>query len=300
MAEKKPFPWAVVLGVGCLVILCIVIVGVVLVLAFFIPLRRETQTATQPEVVFATEATVPMPLDTPLPTVTTQATAAATVTQAVQPTNAAPTDTGLGLTGQQQVSENAIYDDFSSDALGWPVYDDGMTVLRYEDQAYLFQITQPEYYDWAYFPVDFIPHEISFDVRGPEGEQNGTFGLFCHFQDADNYYYVEFDLETNEYVIGQIRDAEYIPLTQEDENGQFWHFSSALNSPPTATNRISVSCYLDSITLTINNEMVDQVSVTQPFSQTGDAAFFVYAFDFADENGYKVYFDNVEAYQPVQ
>jgi hypothetical protein len=45
---------------------------------------------------------------------------------------------------------------------------------------------------------------------------------------------------------------------------------------------------------------VDEVSVSKPFDQPGEAAFFVYIFDFAGENGYKVFFDNVEVWQPVQ
>jgi hypothetical protein len=40
--------------------------------------------------------------------------------------------------------------------------------------------------------------------------------------------------------------------------------------------------------------------VPQPFDDPGEAAFFVYAFDFAGPEGYKVFFDNVETWQPVQ
>jgi hypothetical protein len=92
-----------------------------------------------------------------------------------------------GLTGDQRLDDFSLFDDFSSEALGWPVYDDGITLLGYEDGAYGFQITGPEYYDWAYFPVDFIPYEIEFDVKTTSGAQDGTAGVFYHFQDEDNY-----------------------------------------------------------------------------------------------------------------
>ena len=101
-------------------------------------------------------------------------------------------------------------------------------------------------------------------------------------------------------MIGQLVDGEYIPLTDQNASGQYWHASSALKSPASTPNRIGVSCYLDSITLYINDEWVDEVNVSQPFDQPGETAFFVYTFDFAGENGYKVFFDNVEAWQPVQ
>jgi len=40
--------------------------------------------------------------------------------------------------------------------------------------------------------------------------------------------------------------------------------------------------------------------VEQSFDQPGEAALFVYAFSYADEVGYKMFFDNVEIWQPVQ
>jgi hypothetical protein len=216
------------------------------------------------------------------------------------PTDSSPTDFGSTLTGDQRLDDHSLFDDFSSGALGWPIVDDGKTTLKYENQAYSFQIKEPEYYDWAYIPVDFIPYEISFDVQGLAGSQDGTFGVFCQFQDADNYYYVEFDLQDNSYLIGQSVDSEDIPLTEKNSVGQYWQSASALKSPPTAVNHIDISCYLDSITLFINDEWVDEASVGQPFDEPGEAAFFVYAFDFAGVNGYKVFFDNVEVWQPVQ
>jgi hypothetical protein len=213
---------------------------------------------------------------------------------------AIPADSGLPLTGDQRLDDHSFYDDFSSDALGWPVFDDDKTILQYENGAYSLQIAEPDYYDWAYFPGDFVPYEMEFDVQGLPGQQDGTFGVFCQFQDADNYYYVEFDLALNSYLIGQSVNGEDIPLTTENSSGQYWQSASALKSPPTSVNHIGVSCYLDFVTLFINDQWVDEVNVTQPFDQPGEAAFFVYAFDFAGPSGYKVFFDNVEAWQPVQ
>jgi hypothetical protein len=211
-----------------------------------------------------------------------------------------PTDSGPTLTGEQRLDDHSLYDDFSSDALMWPVFDDGKTILKYESEAYSFQITEPEYIDWAYFPVNFTPYEIWFDVQGLPGQQDGTFGVFCQYQDVDNHYYVELDLQSNSYIIAQYLNSEDIPLTKQNTVGQFWYETDAFKSSPEDVNRIGVSCYLDSITLFINNQLVDQVNVPQAFDQPGEAAFFVYAFSYAGENGYKVFFDNVETYQPVQ
>lgn len=293
--RKRGFPWwTVILGVGCLGALC---VGVVLLggLAYFSDLNVVIPVGPAPS--------VPAP-DVPAPDLPVQPTALPTKisepTQTIPVPATVPPDSGPTLTGDQSVDDHSIYDDFSSDALGWPVFDDGKTILKYENQAYSFQITEPEYVDWAYFPVDFIPYEIRFDVQGPPGQQDGTFGVFCQFQDADNHYYVELNLQSNSYIIAQYLNGEDIPLTKQNTVGQFWYETDAFDSSPTSVNHIDITCYLDSITLYINEQKVDDVHVSQPFDNPGEAAFFVYAFSYAGPEGYTVFFDNVEAWQPIQ
>ena len=285
MTDQKRFPWlAVILGVGCVGILCVGFLVIGGGAAFF--LTQSTESPSVPEPVVTVQV---LPLETlPEPTRT------------VPPPATVPADSDLPLTGEQRQDDHSIYDDFSSDALDWPVYDDGKTIIKYENEAYSFQIAEPEYIDWAYFPVDFIPYEIWFDVQGPPGQQDGTFGVFCQYQDVDNHYYVEFDLGSNSYIIAQYLDGEDIPLTKQNDVGQFWYETDAFKSSPEDVNRIEVSCYLDSISVFINDQLVDQVDVPQPLDDPGEAAFFVYAFSYAGENGYRVFFDNVEIYQPVQ
>ncbi len=111
---------------------------------------------------------------------------------------------------------------------------------------------------------------------------------------------MEIDLADNTYQIGQNRDGEFISLTGAETAGDSWQLSSALSAAPTDVNRISISCYLDFITLFINDEWQTEVSISQPLEQPGAAAFFVYTYNDANEDGYQVIFDNVEAYQPVQ
>ena len=281
---KRRFPWWIlILNVGCLGMICIAVVGV----GGYAYFQNRTIGESAAPVPIITEVSATPQI---LPTATLAAPSPAPV----------PTNSGSTLTGKQRLDNHSLYDDFSSDALGWPVFDDGKTIIQYENEAYSFQIAELDYADWAYFPVDFVPYEIWFDVQGLPGRQDGTFGVFCHFQDVDNYYYAEFNLQDNSYILAQIVNGEDIPLTKQNSVGQFWYETNAFKSLPEAVNRIGITCYLDSITLFINDQLVDEVSVSQPFDQPGEAAFFVYAFDFAGTNGYKVFFDNVETYQPVQ
>lgn len=317
MNRQQNFPWLTFfVGAGCMAILCI---GVLVVFGIAAVFLFQAQSVVPPSVLEPIATVLVGTLEPPpiAPTVAPPPTVEATPAEppesppdtpepppaeptASEPSQPEPESSEPELTGNQWIDEYSLFDDFSSEALGWPIYDDGMTILKYEQQAYSFQIMEPEYYDWAYFPVDFTPYEIWFDVQGPAGLQDGTFGVFCQFQDEYNYYFVEFELETNSYVIGQILDDESIPLTAQNSVGQYWWEAEALKSPSTATNRIGVSCYLDSITLFVNDEWVDEVSIQQPFDHPGEAAFFMNTYHFLDGNGYKIIFDNVEVWQPVQ
>jgi hypothetical protein len=204
------------------------------------------------------------------------------------------------LTGKQELSEYRLYDDFSSDALGWPVADDGKISLQYEDEQYSFEVVEPDYYVWAHVPVDFSPIDIWFDVKMTAGPPNGTYGVFCQFQDENNYFYIEFDLAERSYRVGQFVNSQNIVLTPENARGDHWQETSALKSAPSDVNRIGISCYRNFITLHINDEWITDVNPPNPVDSLGEMAFFVYANPSAGGEGYKVYFDNVEVYKPVQ
>jgi len=297
MNTNRNFPWwGVVLGIGCIGLLCIGILAVGGMTYFYIQ---------EPSTQFVTEVviTVPPPAtEEPIPN-TVPIIPEPTSSVNAEPTlsiNPEPTASGSSLTGNQQLDESRLYDDFSSEALGWPVFDDGKTILKYEEGQYSFQIAEPDYFDWAYIPVDFTPFEIWFDMKSAAGPQNGTAGVFCQFRDENNYYYVEFDLGEASYVIGQFINGEDVPLTPQNVQGQYWQDASNFNSAPGAVNRIGIGCYPDVISLFINDEWVTEVSTQTALDTLGEAAFFVYTYPFADAQGYKVYFDNVEVYKPVQ
>jgi len=204
------------------------------------------------------------------------------------------------LTGKQERSENRIFDDFSSNSMDWYQSNRDDYSILIENGAYNIHVKSKDTMAWTEFPVDFIPYEFSFDVRGPAGEQNGTFGVECHYLDDDNLYYVEFDLATNEYTIAAKKEGVIIPLTKKNPKGQYWWKATALKSPAATVNHIAVSCYLDSITLFINDKLVDQVEVKDPLPEPGDATLYVYTYRSVEGDGYKVTFDNLEAYQPRQ
>lgn len=245
-----------------------------------------SQVVAEPPTLEPTQTPTPEPTQTPVPTLT------------FTPTTE-PSPTAVSGTGNQYLDDYRIVDDFSSNTFGWPEMDDGRKILKFEEGGYSFQLKEKDGFDVVYLPVTFKPSEILFDVRGIEGDQDGTFGVFCHFQDENNYYYVEFDMLTKTYVIAQSLDGEYIPLTAQTDSGQYWHDAESFKEP-TDVNKISVGCYLGNIYVLVNDVLVDDVMITQPFTEKGWTALFVYTYDFAGDEGYKVIFDNLEAYEPRQ
>ncbi len=282
-------------GIGCLAIICICVTFVGTFLVFRSTTSQQTITDNlqnlipeeiMPEIGTPDVSSLDVPTLPPVEIPTLPAILSDTPTPE---TNESELDTA----GNQFSDDTMLVDDFSTDALDWPVYDDGLTIINYEDQAYSFQITEPNYYDWAYVPATFNPSYIMFDVWSLPGEQDGTFGVFCQYQDPENYYYVEFDLETKGAILAMIREDEFIPLTEPDSNDEYWIPVDALTSSPDEINTIEIDCQLDIITLIVNDQLVEIVLVDSPFTSPGVMAFFVFTFEFAGPDGYKVYFDNV-------
>lgn len=200
------------------------------------------------------------------------------------------------LTGDQFVTDTLIFDDFSSSALGWPVINDGNTVAGYENGAYGIQHKEKGAYKIIFLPVSFSPYVINFDARSDETYRDGTYGVICQYQDADNYYYLEINLESGDYEIVQVLKGEPFSLLDPENQSEFWSPLTALNPDPTEVNHFRVMCFTDEVSLSVNDEDVINVFSDQPFEMDGSAAFFVYTSNNAKSDGFKVILDNVEAY----
>lgn len=287
-APKSRNKWLLPVGIGCVVILCLCGAAI----GGFYLLGNQAQ-----------DYLSDVGLDDLLPTEfveVLETPAAAEATETPEATESdmdivAPTETTDDLGSGQFQDESLLIEDFSNNNFDWDVSSDDIASLQLENGAYSFQVLEPEYITWSYLPVYFSPSVITFDAYGLPGEQDGSFGVLCQYQDDRNFYYVEFDLQTSEYVIAKLVNDEYFVLNETLEEDYDWLTTDALNLDPTDPNTITVECSLDSITLIINEQYVNSVVVSEPFTEEGEMAFFVYAFSFAGPEGYKVFFDNVIA-----
>ena len=155
MDGKQKFPWwVIVLIVGGICALCVVVLAVAgLAYSYF-------------KVGSGSPVIDPVVTFEPVPTL-----------QFVPPVQPIPTSSfnpgtdpaEPGLTGEQVNDGTYLYDDFSSDALGWPVADDEKAIIQYENGQYSFQVLRADKFDWAYAPIDFLATDIWFDVQGLPG-----------------------------------------------------------------------------------------------------------------------------------
>ncbi len=194
----------------------------------------------------------------------------------------------------QFVSDSYFYDDLSNNDMGWsePPADD-ISEHKWEDGAYSILVKKPEYVAWTDVPVDFNPIGAEFDVWVPAGGQGGSFGLICHKQSDEDYYYVEMDISDQTYSIGRYLNGDYQALTSPD-----WSYTDKLLTG-SQVNRIWVACESDMIMLLINTKFVAQVNLLEQASP-GEMAIFGSTWEDMPAGGYKVFFDNFNAWKSVQ
>ncbi len=204
-------------------------------------------------------------------------------TLAVNPT--LPVEPVIG----QNLSEDTLTDDFSSNLFGWAEEADDISVHGFRDGRYFIQVLQPEYFAWSFIPSDFNPTFVRFKVQVEGNASEGTFGVMCNFQDSSNYDFVEIDLDTRSIQIGRQQNDEFIPLTSED-----WVDAFYLQNDPYAVNQIEVRCTTDTIRLKINDNLEAEVSFI-PAEADGWVALYAASWDTLSPSGFTVYFDDLFA-----
>jgi hypothetical protein len=193
----------------------------------------------------------------------------------------------------QEVNESYFTDDFSSTRYDWANVNDEINSFGIEDGHFALQVFQPDYTSWAYLPIDFDPTSIGFDAAIVPGNEQGAYGVMCHYQDSENYHFVSIDPMNKEYSIGYLLDDEYTGLMRD-----IWMPSLYLHDSPYAVNNIQITCDPDMITLFINNELEAQASTG---SLTGGRmALSGETWEDMDPGGFKALFDNIYAFIQVQ
>ena len=204
------------------------------------------------------------------------------------------TETESVLTGEQSLADDYIFDDFLSTAFGWMERWNEEVWAGLESDAYTLHIRAAEQGAPAFLPVSFFPQAVEFDAIVPPDYIDGAFGVSCNYQDEDNFDFVSFATETSQYTIGQLIGDQLTTLTNPE-----WQSSTHMDASPPWSNHILVDCGGSMIAVFINNEGETGVALN-PSSQPGQMAINAQSWENASGRGYKVYFDNLSAWKPVQ
>ena len=300
--NKKTLP--IILGVvGCLGIVCIglVVLGSVL---FF---RNAAAVEETPQVLQVAPTQVRQPtLPVAQPTLAPLATQALASTEAAAPTQPSlptavsqPTQAEVQFAVwpadiEQSSTDGYFSDNFSDNGYDWAEAENSDRIWGFEDGHYGFHLFEPDYSIWAYLPIEFTPNTIGFDAAVQPGFEQGGYGVLCHYQDEDNFYFVSVDPWNREYSIGYVLNGEYETLMNE-----MWMPSQYLNQSAHAVNSLMVSCDADMITLFINNQFEAQADLGTSVER-GDTAIFGETWEDTPAAGFKVLIDNLYAFVPKQ
>ncbi|MBN2045597.1 MAG: hypothetical protein JW757_11295 [Anaerolineales bacterium] len=295
MQENNRPKWLLPVGIGCLVLLCLC---VLLAGAFYFLGDRLAEGLGGFDIPGMTGEiedfieTGELPLPTLDVAVEPESTDELPTEQPVEPTQSDP-----GPLSPQKSDQTAFFDNFSSDALDWPVIDGEITVLKYENQAYSMEIREPDYLDGVYIPTLFFPTTVRFDAWGPPGEQGGTIGVECRIQEQDDvltdYYFVDIDLYHRDAYVAVVADEQEHKILPDDEYLPL----SNITANPDEVNTFEVSCLPDKVTISVNGVLEHEVEIPNEYIVTspGSMTFFMFTYE-NTMAGYKVFFDNVYAW----
>ncbi len=198
------------------------------------------------------------------------------------------------LTGDQRLEAGALFDDFSSEALGWSVRESESAATGYEDGKYAMLVKQPGFWVLSKVPGDFPHTVIEFDAAVALGSAGGMYGVICHYRDPDNYDMVGVDPETGGVTVGRLVEGVFVALSGE-AGGEDGQTSKGLARAVSADNHVRVGCFDDRLELSVGG-VSEGVWGLDPPGSPGSAALYVLGFDPLGENGYKALFDNVSVW----
>jgi S1-C subfamily serine protease/tRNA A-37 threonylcarbamoyl transferase component Bud32 len=185
--------------------------------------------------------------------------------------------------GATDTAGTLLSDDFSDESI-WPVGEETGSRFFYDDGEYYIEVFESEYAAWASSGDSWGDVMIDVDARQVSGPNDNQYGLYCRYQDADNFY--EFDISGDGYyAIFLQQGGEYKTLAK-------WTATNAIRQGQ-ASNHLTVLCQEDRLALWINGKFEAEV-FDDTFSD-GEIALTAGSFD---EPGVLIAFDNLRASRP--
>jgi len=182
--------------------------------------------------------------------------------------------------------ERLIYsDDFGVESDDWYTGSDEDAVFGYEDGGYFIEVIPGQFRVWSGLELDSDDVLIDVDARKLFGPDVNSFGVFCRYRDADNFYALEIGSDGT-YAIYKVIRGEMEALVD-------WAEAPEIRLEE-AWNRLRVACVEEELSLWANDVLLASTSDGELTS--GDVALTVGTFD---EGDVRVHFDNLAIYEPT-
>ena len=165
----------------------------------------------------------------------------------------------------------------NADTSGLGIDEDASSRYAYEGGAYVIEVKEAEKIVWAQVDGTYSNARFAVDTEIPPGADVAAAGLIFHYQDADNFYL--FSVSNDGYYALEVLEGnEWTVLID-------WTQSDAVDA---VRNRMQVETKGDSITLYVNDELLETTS-DGTFTQ-GEAALAVSSLGASTA---EVHFDNL-------
>jgi hypothetical protein len=258
--------WLVVGAMGCLGV--VVIAGFVVLLSG-IGVFMSSPTST-PYIVYAASTATSIPVQP-------------------APATAAPVSAASSLTGQQQLTDERLFDDFSSDALGWAQDDNPVGASSLQDGGYVLSVKVANKGIFTRVPLKMNPNHIQFKAKVLSGGNGGLYGVRCLRTSEENYYEVWLDPSIQSYKLLQF-EAGASPAVWID-----WKETSAFNQDGREDDVI-IECLPGMISLWLNGSPVFDQTV-----QAENGVMYLVVKTYIEmTQPFVVRFDDVEAWKQMQ
>jgi len=177
-------------------------------------------------------------------------------------------------------------DGFSDPSSGWDRVRTVEGMTDYESDRYRIVVNASNADYWANPGLYFQNVVIRVDAGKESGSDDNDFGVLCHYQDTENFYFLIISSD-GYYGIGKVQDGEQVLL----EPPQMYHSEEIFTG--NQVNHIQAVCADACLALSINGALVAET--TDLSFDEGDIGLIVGSFD---DPGVDIWFDNLTVTVP--
>jgi hypothetical protein len=185
-----------------------------------------------------------------------------------------------------------LSDDFSSNANSWPEFSDDSEYAYITDGLYTLGLNQANLYSAIPIPQVSEATSVFFITDLTVGAGYGSYGVYCHYLDDQNFIVIQLETAEARYSIWQRTDGNWLTLVNSAE-------AVGLNVGDGAQNNLYFTCQDSYIDIWINGNEQGGVS-PDPLVQGGQLYLYLITGDEIGEQGFSIDFDYVYADNSVQ